>query len=383
MKIFLFTAQNPLRAYSGIKYMCSALQSQGHDVTLFAKIPKEMYHESKKWNFTTKQLVNNLLVGMPVVRRLYTTLLILYKSIFSSDLVIFHDLSYVREMVFAKKIRKNLKIVHYLNELFTIDEEPALANLINFYADNAELPDLIIECDHSRAQLRAVNYKIQKYIYVIPNTLPLSELANTTAKENLAKLCGLTSFPSGKKVLLYTGGAFLHRELDLIIDAISLCKTPVFFVAFCYGESKAIDFLKEYCAAKLGDGNFSVNGSIERERLLSCANQADAGIVYYKPSLTVGNLFASPTKFFEYVAVGLPVISSNNPNLVKIIDDYKIGSYTKGEKVIDLSEAIDRLFQDEDIDAIRKNCLTSFANRLSYEMTTQEVYDQFRKILER
>lgn len=171
---------------------------------------------------------------------------------------------------------------------------------------------------------------------------------------------------------MYSGGVYFHRELDLLVDALAGMRRRPFFLAFCYGDKAAIADLRQKCAERLEPNQAKICDSVPRSELLSSIHEADAGYAYYRPSLTIGNVYAAPTKLFEYIAVGLPVIASNNPEIVKLIDEGGLGVCVKDESALGLRDAIESLLFDKELLACVRKCQREkFESDLCYEVAAR------------
>jgi glycosyltransferase involved in cell wall biosynthesis len=65
-----------------------------------------------------------------------------------------------------------------------------------------------------------------------------------------------------------------------------------------------------------------------------------------------------PNKLFEYILTGVPVLASNFPQIVNIIDKYKVGLYISPENPEEIKETLQKLIEDDELRiAFRNNCL--------------------------
>ncbi len=381
-RVKIITAVSPLRAYSGIKYLAEALTKVNVDVEVIAKIPRKDLHETENWPIKVRSFYSNWYGRIPLLRRYMTHLDFILISVFKADVIVFHELSFYRSVVYLKKLFPRKKFIHYCTELYDEKDVPEHKNLLKFYMKYSNIPDLIIECDKGREKLRKEIYNINKPTVVIPNTIPKSEIPSKSANGSLASIAGMTKLPENMPIIIYTGGAYFHRQLDIIVDAISNVNEEIFFLAFCYGEKAAIEQLKDECETKLGKNNYKICKSVPRKELLECIHEATAGIVYYKPSLSIGNLYAAPTKLYEYIAANVPVISSNNPEIVSLITNHHLGSCVKDETIEALTSAIENLvFDDKRIYEIKKNQNEVFDNQLCYEIASKEGINAILKLI--
>lgn len=370
-KLLVFCPVNPLRSYSGVKYLCDALAQRGVDLELWAYIPKNMLHETSGWRFTVRSFLNKWYWPIPRIRFGVSKLHVLFLGLTTDAAILFIDLTFVKQIALIKKLRPKKVLIHYCTEFFTAGEVPQIEGALQFYQQFANIPDLVIEVETNRAKLRKEWYSMSKTPLVIPNTIPKSEIPPQSHVGRLAKLAGI-QFPAGVPVLLYSGAVFLHRELDLLVDALAGMRRRPFFLAFCYGDVAAIADLRQKCVERLEQNQVKICDAVPRTELLACIHEADAGYVYYRPSLTIGNLYAAPTKLFEYIAVGLPVIASNNPEIVKLIDEGGLGLCVKDESVLGLRDAIESLlFDSERLACIRERQREKFESELCYEVAAR------------
>jgi glycosyltransferase involved in cell wall biosynthesis len=367
-QLIVATHVNPLRAYSGVKYLCDALHQRGVDLELWAYIPRAMLSEISNWWFPVRSFLDTWYGAIPKFRAWASKLRLLYLGLTTNAAILFTDLAFVKQIALIKKLRSKKVLIHYCTEFVTGEEAPQFRRLLRFYEQFADIPDLIIEVEPTRARLRKEWYHLSKDPLVIPNTIPKLEVPPQSAGGGLAKLAKVR-FPEGVPILLYSGGVYFHREFDVIIDALAGMTRKVFFLAFCYGDQKAIADLRRKCNERLGPDGAKICDSVARQELLTCIHEADAGIVYYPPHENIGSLYCAPTKMFEYIAVGLPVVSAPNPGLVKLIDEGGLGICAKDDTAASLREALESLlFNEGRLASVRKRQRERFESELCYEL---------------
>jgi glycosyltransferase involved in cell wall biosynthesis len=381
-RLIVLSPVNPLRAYSGVKYLCDALIQRDIDLELWAYIPKNMLHETSGWRFPVRSFLNTWYGAIPKFRVWASKLQVLFLGLTTDSAILFTDLAFVKQIALMKKLRSRKVLIHYCTEFFTTEEEPQARGILQFYQQFANIPDLVIEVEPNRAKLRKEWYHLARFPLVIPNSIPKSEIPPQSQVGGLAKLAGI-QFPAGVPVLLYSGGVYFHRELDLLVDALAEMRRRPFFLAFCYGDAAAIADLRQKCAERLGLDQAKICDAVPRSELLACIHEADAGYVYYRPSLTIGNVYAAPTKLFEYIAVGLPVIASNNPEIVKLIDEGGLGVCVKDEGVLGLRDAIESLlFDNERLACVRERQREKFESELCYEVAAKTAIQAIIELLD-
>lgn len=368
-RVAIFSDVNPTKSYSCIQYLAESLSDKGINVYLYAKIPVCDLKYTKNWRCNVFSIYNFFYGKIPLLRRYLAQFHFFILSAFYFENVIVHELTFFKIIWLAKKVNKKLNVIHYATELYDETDEPSHKKLLKFYKNNSNLPSLVIECNEKRRDLRRTLFGVNKPIVIIENTLPCNKI-NSPDQIKLDS----TIYNDVSKTLIYTGAAYLHRELDRLIDAFDMCDLGggLKLILVCYGPQKDISVLKDYCEHKIS-GKYILHTNVSRYEAMNYVSKADIGIVYYRPSLSIGNRFAAPTKFYEYLSLGLPVVCSNNDSLIPIIDKYKIGKYVDDESVESLSKTIKLVYQEcVDGSISRTKVQNVFIDSLSYDVTAEK-----------
>ena len=82
--------------------------------------------------------------------------------------------------------------------------------------------------------------------------------------------------------------------------------------------------------------NCKIFKAVDKDVLFNIMDKCSVGIQYYDPRVSVNHLYASPSKLFEYLGLGLNVVSSKNRGIDKIIEENKCGvCFETNENVCD------------------------------------------------
>jgi glycosyltransferase involved in cell wall biosynthesis len=161
---------------------------------------------------------------------------------------------------------------------------------------------------------------------------------------------------AGKFVFIYSGSVgtynLLNEMFDFFKEAASLIPNARFLI-LTQNRDAVVDSL----ARRTDIDKDKINVSYASQEMLpSFLSTADAGLVFRRTSPTA--IAASPTKFGEYLACGLPVISTPKiGDLEDIINSNRIGVVLTGYGKDDYREAVKRLLSLlEDRDAVRRRC---------------------------
>ena len=124
---------------------------------------------------------------------------------------------------------------------------------------------------------------------------------------------------------VYLGLVTFDRGLDTMIKAVALLKPAyptirLHLFGRCLFDWLVVEAIPEFRAVR---ENLTFHGQTDLHLALPIAARCVAGLALLKP---VGDYPQSyPTKLFEYMALGLPVITSNFPLYRSIIEQHKCG----------------------------------------------------------
>lgn len=340
-KLIIVSGANFLRAYSGVKYLADSLFDKGIKIEIFAPIPRQMIDEVKNYRFPVHSLFGAWYGLIPRLRVHMFRRRIRLKALRDPSSWLFTDLSFFPEAVAIKRTKPKTALIHYCLELLTPEEFPETKN-VHFYEQNANVPDLILDVEANRAAARKKRFCLTREIIVLPNTLPLTEIPQFTVNGTLSALAG-GRIPTDVPILVYIGGVHKGTGFDTIIAALSSIAQPFFFLGFCNGLDRDVENIRHKVNARLGSLRGRICNSVPRQLLLRCLHEASAGIVYYPytDAPSINQLYCAPTKLFEYLSVGLPVIASSNPPLIDLIKHNRLGVCAQDDSVVALRDAIE------------------------------------------
>jgi glycosyltransferase involved in cell wall biosynthesis len=140
-------------------------------------------------------------------------------------------------------------------------------------------------------------------------------------------------------VVLYQGDVCLERGIELFFRAVQIL--PAKYKLALIGSGPDIEYvLKTYFG---NDSKFQYFGRVENNRILGITKQCDIGIIAY-PRNRLNNIYCASNKIYEYIQAGIPVISTDQPPLKSVIEEYMVGEIVKKDDTIEfVAEKIEKI----------------------------------------
>lgn len=203
---------------------------------------------------------------------------------------------------------------------------------------------------------------------------PMFELMNGISDDFLKESFSVKIKPDKKFTVLYSGNIGLAQDLKTIINSAEILKNYDIHFKFIGGGvcREEIELLSRPFSDKI---NF--HRPLPRKKLIKHIKKASLCLVPLKDR----KLFESalPSKMFEYMACGKPIIVSIKGDAEKIVHDSKAGMVVEPENAKLLSDAILSYFNDRrrcEVDG--QNGLTFVTEKLSKEVLISNIIDKLK-----
>jgi glycosyltransferase involved in cell wall biosynthesis len=356
-----------------------ALQRRGLDTRVFAPIPADQIGELKDFSVPLESYYTRWYGAVPRLRSLFFRIESVLPALLTADAILCAHLGFFPECVLAKMLRPELPFIHYCPELWTREEYGQTLSF-RFYAHFGYIPDLIIDANACRATARLRLLGLRRTPCVLPNTLPAGDLPPPAPVGELARIASLDE--TSRPWLVYAGNLSWSHRIDILLGAMKVARKAFTLVLFANAPEES---------AKAVQGEIDRYGLAGRVRLLpgrpwkevmGLMAQADAGLMYYPESAepTLNVRYCAPTKVFEYLALGLPVVSTGNPTMQELLVKDGLGACARDDSPAALAEALDTVFGSFGIRP-RVALQTYFREHLSFEVAAEPVLGEIEDLI--
>jgi len=179
--------------------------------------------------------------------------------------------------------------------------------------------------------------------------------------------------------LIYAGGISQGRGIDEIIQAMAYLDSSRNARLVLYGKFK-IESYQEIMQGVKGFDRVEYRGWIEPEQMCQKISEATIGIVCYRPE--PNHINAMPTKLFEYMLAGIPVIASNFPRWKEIAEGNNCGLTVNPLDPADIARAIEYLLDHpDDARQMGENGRKSVLEKYNWEAESKKLLEIYERLL--
>ncbi len=121
------------------------------------------------------------------------------------------------------------------------------------------------------------------------------------------------------KVFIYIGILGKGRGLDLYLNVFQSQEINSHLIFIGNGE-----YLTKIQESSLNYNNIHYHPAVNHDEVVNIAKSADVGLAIIEP-LSLSYYFCLPNKLFEYAFSGLFVLTSDFPDMKKVVEDFELG----------------------------------------------------------
>lgn len=174
---------------------------------------------------------------------------------------------------------------------------------------------------------------------VVMNAPVLPEPCPSRADSPLRTKLGLGDRP----VVMHHGGLARGRGIERTIDALRNIPTNVALVLM--GDGELVPWIRDLAAGPLA-GRLYHQPAVPIGEVLAWVAGADIGVIAFEP-VDRNNLLGTPNKLFEYLAVGVPVVVSDFPEMRRIALETGVGVGCDPTDTTSIACAIEQLLAED------------------------------------
>lgn len=336
MKRAIVSVINDLTTDRRVDKSCHALLKSGYQVILVGRKKRDSLPLEKRKYKTHRMRL--LFEKGPCFYAEYNIRLFFFLLFHKADLLFSNDLDTLLPNYITCKLKK-CNMIFDSHEYFT--ETPEVVNrkfVKNTWKriERGILPKLknIITVNQSIANLFEQEYNVN--VQVIRNIPPKANISKVKNRKELG-------LPENKNMIILQGsGINIQRGAEELVESMKYIEGAVLLII---GGGDVFPVLKDIAAKNKLEDKVIFHKKVPFEELFNFTCNADLGITIDKDT-NINYRFSLPNKLFDYIHAGTPILASPLPEIKKIIDHYKIGTFIKDHEPTHIAETINNIFEE-------------------------------------
>lgn len=255
-------------------------------------------------------------------------------DVFNFDIIHAHDQTMLNIAVEIKKIKKNVSLVYDSHELFhswplnSSNFDSKLIMLKSILARkyfirrelrNSRYIDFLITVNNSLAANLKKHFNFNKTITVIRNC---PDYSGTFQKTKVLR--ELFNIDQSKKILVFIGSNIYLNSLNMEQVFLEFKNNTDFVIVVIAGFNDHSSQVKKFISDN-GINNVYFHDRIDPSKINYFLSSADVGIVPTWNRKDLSYWLALDNKLFEYMQAGVPILATQQPEYVAIVEKEKCG----------------------------------------------------------
>lgn len=205
----------------------------------------------------------------------------------------------------------------------------------------------------------------------------------TPSVESASRLRDATGATASEPLILYHGGFSSNRGIEELAEALLVPALGSAHLALLgYGPSRSA--LVELAADRRFRGRVHVLDAVPPSELLDWVAGADVDVIPLQHS-TLNHWLCTPNKLWESLAVGVPVVVSDFPEMRRVVlddPDGPLGSVCDPARPESIAAAIRTIIElpEDERTSLRARCLEAAHERWSWERESSRLIDLYEEI---
>lgn len=168
----------------------------------------------------------------------------------------------------------------------------------------------VVEANRERERIMRIHYRLKNITSVL-----------NISKYTTVSLCNRT-LPEEDVYIVYQGAMTVERNIPFYIRALKGLPNKIKLLLI--GDGPCLSSYDGIIKSEKLDGRVITTGRLSNNEMMERLKGCSVGIISYSFS-DWNNIFCSPNKIFEYSAISLPFIATDQPFMDTIAKKYKIG----------------------------------------------------------
>ncbi|MEO6890427.1 MAG: glycosyltransferase family 4 protein [Ktedonobacteraceae bacterium] len=275
--------------------------------------------------------------------------------VFDSHELPFHELS-------PEKLKNS-----YVRQVFT-GLTHIFAAIVRRCAGVITVSPPIIDEMHDRYHIAEVS--------LVRNILPYQVVPRS---DRLRQHLGLSA---DTRIVLYSGNLQADRTLDNLVRVARFVERDVLIVLMGRNVGSMQAELEALAVREGLTERVKILPPVPYEELLDWIVSADIGVIAYAPDGALNAQPQLPNKFFEYVMCGLPVIASQLPAIVEMIETYNVGRILTSLEPAAMGAEINAMLADRaELERMRRHALEAARRDLNWEKESRVLLHLYETVL--
>lgn len=366
MKTIVVSVTNDLVTDQRVHKVCTTLIEMGFKIHLIGRELKNSLPVKRDYKTTRMRLIFNKgpLFYVEYNIRLFLLLLFTKKHVLLSN-----DLDTLLPNFLVAKLTSK-PIVYDSHELFT--EVPELIHrpkiqkvwlaIESFVFP--KLKDVFTVCNS------IASYYYQQYsvdVKVLRNVPSQHIIGNSKPPHKI------TSFIKGKQSLIYQGAVNVGRGIELMIDVVAQMENTVLCII---GNGDVFNEIQQKIERNNLLDKVLLYGAVRPKELKFITPLFDVGLSF-EENLGMSYTYALPNKVFDYIQAEIPCLVSDLPEMVRLVDDYKIGEVIQSRSINSIVEKINKLIENKENYTTKLQEAKSILNWENESKVLKQVYTKF------
>ena len=339
-KKIIVSVTNDIYTDQRVRRVCEFLVANDYDVTL---VGRKLKHSKPllKTTYKTKRFPLWFTKGA-LFYATYNLRLFFYLLFRKADVLLSNDLDTLYANHWAKKFKRNCRLVYDSHEYFIgvpeLIDNPKIQNFWRFI-EKRTLPkaDAMYTVNESIADLYRKEYN--REIKVVRNISDAKKIKLSLTKKELG-------LPEDKKIVIIQGaGINIDRGGEEMIEAIQHVENAILIFV---GDGDVIPSLKKKVAENHWEDKVKFFGKRPYDELMNFTKHSDVGISIDKDT-NINYRFSLPNKIFDYINAGIPLLVSDLTEIKKIVNTYEVGLIIPNHEPKVIAESLKKLLENPEL----------------------------------